>query len=475
MQSVLPPDHRTVDYRVELGQVRFRRAVALMVMTLLVPGSAQLVIGRKQLGRWAIRIWVSLIGVGALSLFVGWLLPGLLLKAAASPTVLLLLRFGFTVLALGWAALFLDAWRLGQPLQLRQPQRLTMAALNIALCTTVAGSLLFASHLVGVQRNFITVMFTSGAAAKPDDGRYNILLLGADEGSDRWGLRPDSITLASINADSGETVLFGLPRNLTNFPFASGGIMAEQFPDGFNCGTGCELNALATWAADHPGLFGDLDQPGIHATKEAVEGITGLKVHYYIMVNMQGFSRLVDALGGVELNVREPIPIGGGSAPVEGYIEPGVRTLNGFETLWFARSRESADDYSRMARQKCVLNAMAQQLSPARVIRKFEAITTASQELITTDIATAAVEELAQLALKARGQPVRSLAFVPPLITSAQPDIDLIHSKVQQALAPEKPQKAQPKQASAETTGGAIGSMKKGYAANQASDLAAVC
>ncbi len=83
------------------------------------------------------------------------------------------------------------------------------------------------------------------------------------------------------------------------------------------------------------------------------------------MVNLQGFRSMVQAVGGLKLNVRDRIPIGGVGGPVTGYIEPGVQRLNGFETLWFARSRESADDYSRMARQKCVMNAMLQQLSPA--------------------------------------------------------------------------------------------------------------
>ena len=86
------------------------------------------------------------------------------------------------------------------------------------------------------------------------------------------------------------------------------------------------------------------------------------------------------------LNVRDPIPIGGGETGITGYIKPGKRKLNGFETLWFARSRMAADDYSRMARQKCVLNAMLQQLSPQTVVSKFDKIAKASEALITTDL-----------------------------------------------------------------------------------------
>jgi polyisoprenyl-teichoic acid--peptidoglycan teichoic acid transferase len=314
-----------------------------------------------------------------------------------------------------------------------------------------------------------------------------VLLLGGDSGADRWGLRPDSITVASIDEETGRTVLFGLPRNMLNFPFAKGSIMAEQFPHGYDCGTTCELNSLATWAADHKALFKGVANPGVEATTEAVEGITGLKINYYAMVNLKGFRKMVDAVGGVTLNVRDRIPIGGVGGPVTGYIKPGKRKLDGFETLWFARSRESADDYSRMARQKCVMNAMLQQLSPQTVVTKFERITKASEELISTDLPLSEVDRFIELALKARSQPVRTVSFVPPMINTGHPDIGKIHETVRTALTPKKAKKAPATQAGSTprastgapaaqgTTGGAIGSLHSGYAANQADDLGSAC
>ena len=98
----------------------------------------------------------------------------------------------------------------------------------------------------------------------------------------------------------------------------------------------------------------------------AVEGITGLKINYWAMVNLRG-------LQGPRrrrrrrrrCNVRAAGSRWAASASdVTGYIEPGVRKLNGHDTLWFARAREGSDDYSRMARQKCVMGAMLQQISP---------------------------------------------------------------------------------------------------------------
>lgn len=478
-RTTLRPD----DHHAEVARVRFRRALTLLLMTLVLPGSAQLVAGRKQVGRVALRVWFGVLAVVGLLALVGFFWHGFAFWLGANTLFLGLLRLVLVVLAAGWAFLFIDAWRLGRPLELAQRQRLVMVGLNGLLCFGVAGTLLFTSHLVGVQRNFINAIFGDGVSSAAEHGRYNILLVGGDAGSDRWGLRTDSMTVASIDEETGRTILFGLPRNMTNFPFPEGSAMASRFPDGYNCAE-CTLNSLATYAADHRDVFKGSKTPGIDATIQGIEGITGLKINYYALVNMQGFRSLVTAMGGLTLNVRDRIPIG---KPIHDWIEPGVRKLNGFETLWFARSRETADDYSRMARQKCVMNAMVQQLSPQTVLTKFEDLAKAGEELVQTNLPASELDDFAQLALKARSQKVSSVSFVPPAISTSNPDIDKIRSMIQNAVdKAEKPAKGgqkKPVQAGkgfsanrgGPTTGGSIGSLSGGYAANQSQDLSKVC
>jgi polyisoprenyl-teichoic acid--peptidoglycan teichoic acid transferase len=479
---------RTVPYGgsqdIALSRVRFRRAITLVIMTLLVPGSAQLVAGRRAVGRLALRVWLACWGVLITVVLLGLVWHGLIFWLASSTAALGVIRLLLCALAVGWALLFLDAWRLGQPLELRQQQRLAMVGLNGVLCFAVAGSLLFASHMVAVQRGFITAVFGDGVATGAHDGRYNVLLLGGDSGRDRWGLRPDSLTVASIDADTGKAILFGLPRNMMNFPFPKGSVMAEQFPNGYDC-EGCELNSLATWAGDNTSLFKAYADPGVEATVEGVEGITGLSINYYAMVNLQGFRSMVQALGGLRLNVRDRIPIGGVGGPVTGYIEPGVQRLNGFETLWFARSRESADDYSRMARQKCVMNAMLQQMSPRTVVTKFEKLAKASEKLITTDLPASELGRFAELAMKTRSQPVATVSFVPPAINTSHPDIAKVQQMVQAAVDRSEGRSGSARAAGAhkkgfsrnrhQTVGGSIGNLHEGYAANAASDLSSAC
>ncbi|MGI8646442.1 MAG: LCP family protein [Nocardioides sp.] len=489
---------RTVDDRAT--RVRFRRAMSLMVMTLLVPGSAQLLAGNRRLGLIALRVWIGLLAAGVLTVLVGLAWHGAVFYLVSNTILLGLLRFALMLAAIGWVLLFMDAWRLGQPLSLQQNHRLAVVGLNGFLSLTIAGTLLFGAHLVGVQREFIVTMFGSGEVTGANDGRFNVLLLGGDSGAGRTGLRPDSLTIASIDADSGRTVLISLPRNMSDFPFRKGSVMHKQFPQGFDCDD-CYLNAVSTWATDRTELFKHPDRAGVEATIMAVEGITDLDINYWAMVNLQGFRDLVDAVGGVELNVRTRIPVGGLGTDVTGYIEPGRRVLDGHDTLWFARAREGSDDYSRMARQKCVMGAMLKQISPQSAVANFESIAAASSEMISTNLPASELDRFMQLALGARSQRISTVSLVPPLINTADPDIAVIRATIGAAIdraegtpapadtadaapapapgagpaAPTTPAPKVKRTAPAPVTGGSVGSLADGYAANQADDLASTC
>src|SRR4051812_17005797 len=207
---VAPPPTRSWS-RVEPGSSHFKRGIVLMLMTLVLPGSAQLVAGRKQTGRIALRIWFGLLATCVLLFLIGLVFSNFVFWFMSNTFVLGLVRVVLMVMAVGWAYLFIDAWRISDPLAMQQKQRLAMVGLNGVLCFTVAGSLLFASHVVAVQKDFLSKMFGNGTVTAANAGRYNILLLGGDSGADRWGLRPDSISVVSIDAETGKAVLFGLP------------------------------------------------------------------------------------------------------------------------------------------------------------------------------------------------------------------------------------------------------------------------
>jgi polyisoprenyl-teichoic acid--peptidoglycan teichoic acid transferase len=174
-----------------------------------------------------------------------------------------------------------------------------------------------------------------------------------------------------------------------------------------------------------------VQNPGAEATKEAIEGATGLRINYWVLVDLKGFEALVNAVGGITMDVYRRVPIGGGSTRVSGYVEAGKnRHLNGREALWFARSREDSSDYDRMVRQKCVMNAMLNELDPLTVLTKFNKIASAGKEIMATDIPTSDLSTMVRLALAAKQLPVSSVAFMPPLIEPGNPDFSVVRTTV---------------------------------------------
>ena len=166
------------------------------------------------------------------------------------------------------------------------------------------------------------------------------------------------MTVLSIDASSGQTVTISLPRNLQNVPFPEDSPMHGVYPEDFNCGDECIMNAVYTDVMqNHKDLYPDVADPGAQATKEAAEGVTGLKIQAYALIDMDGFESLVDALGGIDLNVGGRVPMGGGTNldtgeknPILGWIEPGVQHMDGYHALWYARSREGATSTAQTSR-----------------------------------------------------------------------------------------------------------------------------
>ncbi len=411
-----------------------RRAITLVLLTVALPGSGHLAAGSRTVGRLALRAW--LVGVGALLLaLAGWFVArDLLLALLTRPLVLSLLAVLLLVVAVAWPALVIDAWRLGQAglVAARDRRRVALVAAAAALVTSLP--LFGVGTRVWAAGDLIGTVFTSGPPSPTVGGRYNVVLLGGDAGPDRVGLRPDSVTLASIDADSGRTVLFSLPRNLENIPFAPGSAAARALPQGWSCGDDCLLNAIYGWGTEHRALFPDAADPGAEAMKQAVSGITGLHVNYYVIVDLAGFRALIDAMGGVDLTVGSRVPIGGGTSRVSGYIQPGHQHLDGYHALWYARSRQGASDYVRMARQRCVMTAMVNQLDPTTLLARFQDVAAAGKDVVSTDIPGSQLPAFLQLGSKAKSQRITSVQFVPPLITPARPDYGVIRSTIRTAL-----------------------------------------
>ena len=416
--------------------VRRRRAFTLLLLTLVLPGSAQLVAGSRRLGRFALRTWLLLVISATALVLLLVLARSTALSLVGRGWFLGILQWVIAVYAVLWAVLFVDAWRLGRPASLVGTARRWLTVTVAAMLVVTSGGLVYAASTVGAGRNALGALFVGTHAAKATAGRYNILLLGADSGKDRVGTRPDSIQLVSVDADTGRAVTFGFSRDTENINFRAGSTMARLMPEGWNCGDQCLLNGLYTWAEDHASQFppGTVS-PGVLATREAVEALSGLTIHYYVMVDLKGFQKMVDAVGGLDVNVKHRTPIGGGTSRIQGWIEPGRQHLDGYHALWYARSRQGSTNYERMARQRCVISAMVDQLDPQTVLLRFRRIAEASTGLVQTDLPQSELGRFAELVLKTRSQKIQSVNFVPPLIKPWDYDASVVTSTVKATIA----------------------------------------
>ena len=99
-----------------------------------------------------------------------------------------------------------------------------------------------------------------------------------------------------------------------------------------------------------------------------------------------------------------------------------MQHLNGYDALWYSRSRFEGQDYDRMARQRQVEIAIAEQFPPALILTKFQAIAGAGVQVVKSDIPASLLAHLVTLADKGRKLPVTQRALVPPDYIPAHPD-----------------------------------------------------
>src|SRR5262245_20333391 len=336
-----------------------RRVLTLAAVSTIIPGLGHLLVGRERAGRMIFKAYLCLLAFGGVLLVAALLSKRLLLELAVRPGALTLLQYGAVGVAVAWCLVIISGAFLGGPARLDRMRRRIAGVVVLALCVAVALPLVFTARYAQAQRGLITSVFTETAGPRKLPDRLNILLLGGDAGADRIGVRTDSVNLASVDTKTGRTVMFSLPRNLQNVPFPEDSALAKRFPDGFDCGNECLLNAIYMYAVNHKDLLPGARNPGAEAVKQAVSATLGVPVDYYVLVNLDGFKEIIDALGGVTIRVDRKVPIGGIApngtrVPVTRYIEPGLRELNGYEALWYSRSRSDSDDYARMARQRRV-------------------------------------------------------------------------------------------------------------------------
>lgn len=434
--------------------VMTRRGWWLVLMNVLLPGSVQVVAGNRRLGRVGLIATGLLWLLGIVALVVYLVAPATIYTFATQAGSLTVLQVALVAYAVLWVVLTLDTLRLVRLVKTTSRARGLIAAFAVVVLVGLTGTAGYASVVAGSARGALGDIFSAGPSEPPVDGRYNIMLLGGDAGPDRDGLRPDSMSVVSIDASTGKAVTIGLPRDLNPVPFTEKSPLHTLYPDGYGyedrCDVDvCQLNSIytevETYKKDlYPNATKNKSEPGIEAMRDALEGATGLTIQYYVLIDMQGFSDLIDALGGVDITVTDRVPIGGDEQlnGVAEWIEPGQRHMDGYHAQWYARARHGSSDYDRMARQRQLQDAILKQVNPVNVVSKFEGIAAAGSQVMKTDIPQSMLGYFVDLGMKTRKLPVDQLELVPPTIDPTNPDYSQIHQLVQQAVAPATPKPA---------------------------------
>ena len=334
----------------------------------------------------------------------------------------------------------------------------------VLACILVAAPSALAVRYLDVQGSVIDQVFAEdgvGEEREPgladaeaedpwaDVDRVNLLLIGSDAGKGREGTRTDSLMVVSINTTTGDTLLIGIPRNLERVPIPDDNPLSTVWPNGYDCGDECLMNGIWTLAESRPDLFPGVKSPGRQSTMDVVGAVTGLEIDHSVVINLQGFSALVDAMGGVEVNVRERVCVdcsqraNGSIRWTRGtreWIEPGLQRLDGKHALWYSRSRAGSDDFSRMRRQRCVAGALIQQADPVSLLARYPQVAAVVKDNVSVDIPSSQLPAWVDLVLRIqKGDSIRSLPLTSEVINPVRPDFEEIQALVERSLTPKEP------------------------------------
>ena len=235
-----------------------------------------------------------------------------------------------------------------------------------------------------------SILLSDGTSFEPTPwngvSRFTVLVMGLDRRPGETGLayRTDTLMLASIDPQSNGIGILSIPRDLyVEVP----GIQYLQ-------------------RVNTPMVLGELQQPGYgpRLAMQTVEYNLGIRVHDYLAVDFNSFVRLINAIGGLEIDVPESIrdpfypDMNFGYSPF--YISAGLQVLDGQTALKYARTRHGDSDFQRAERQQAVMNAIRDKLlDPAylpELIIQSPGLWAALQDGFYTDLT---LEQALQLAL----------------------------------------------------------------------------
>ena len=245
--------------------------------------------------------------------------------------------------------------------------------------------------------SFETIFPISGELITPAQriempfGVTNVLLIGSDTPSTQDGqtsIRTDSLLIVSINRSSGTASVLSIPRDLYLY-------IPGWRPGRIN--TAYSRGELKEYPGGGPKLL-----------KDTILFNFGIPIHYYAKIDFNGFEEIINSVGGIEIVnsceltdwiLKEPgLDIYEEDNYVMTTLEAGVHQMDGFEALWYARSRRTTSDFDRGRRQQQILGALLNRGVDLNLVPQLPILWRAFQDTIETDMDLGRAIQLASLA-----------------------------------------------------------------------------
>jgi LCP family protein required for cell wall assembly len=230
---------------------------------------------------------------------------------------------------------------------------------------------------------------TTGPRPWTPEARLNILVLGIDRrpGQPADGpYRSDTMFIASVDTHAGRLQMLAIPRDFwAEIPYGSEpGIWVEN-----------KINAAFSY-----GQFYRYPGGGAGAAVAAVQHNLNVTIHHYVVIDWEGFVRLIDALGGIEIEVPEPIS-DFGTDVLEVFpnntVQAGLQQMDGRQALGYSRVRVDGD-LKRIERQQLVIRAVANRAVSLGYIARIPELWSAYRDAFRTDIDNALIPGYALMA-----------------------------------------------------------------------------
>jgi LCP family protein required for cell wall assembly len=279
----------------------------------------------------------------------------------------------------------------------------------------------------------------------------NVLLMGSDELSDDSGWRTDSLIVVSVDPNLPSISMLSIPRDL--YVYVPGWKMSRV-------NTADSHGKQVGYPGGGPGLL-----------KATLEYNLGIQIHYYARVDFEGFVKLVDTLGGIdvvvdcELQDTFPDPEAEDDQ-TDIDLEPGVHHLDGKSALWYTRSRWNTNDYDRGRRQQRVLRGMWAQIKQLGLVAKLPELWDDLTQTVQTDLSLDNMLWLAAVASRLDTDTAIKSRFIDGTVVQSWltpegaqvllPDYERIGPLIADALAPPETSRARQVIAQVEVLNGTV-------------------